>query len=68
MKPKANEDVRSDAKRRGVFFWEIAEKMGVHESTIIRWFREPFTPERRKAILAAIAEIQAEAAQSEEVL
>lgn len=39
MHSKANKQIRSQLKSTNIPFWLLAEKIGVHESTIIRWFR-----------------------------
>ncbi|MCG3795991.1 hypothetical protein CON78_26105 [Bacillus toyonensis] len=40
--------------------WMIAEKIGVHENTVIRWLRGDLPVERRQKILAAIEGIKKE--------
>lgn len=57
---KANQKVRDMAKKRNVKHWQIAERLGISEPTIMRWLRVPLSPEREHAILAAIKEIAKE--------
>lgn len=57
---KANQTVREAAKRKGVKHWQIAAYLGISEPTIMRWLRIPLSPEREKAILEAIEEIEKE--------
>lgn len=57
---KANENVRSAAKNKGVKHWQIAARMGVSEQTIVRWLRLPLSKEKENAILTAIDDIARE--------
>lgn len=54
---KANQTVRDEARKRGVKHWQIAQKLGISEPTIMRWLRTPLTPEREKKVLSAINEV-----------
>lgn len=54
---KANQTVRDEARKRGVKHWQIAQKLGISEPTIMRWLRTPLTPEREKMVLSAINEV-----------
>lgn len=54
---KANQKVREQAQKKRVKHWQIAERLGISEPTIMRWLRVPLTEEREKAILAAINEL-----------
>ncbi|MFB5580459.1 hypothetical protein ACE41D_04650 [Bacillus albus] len=40
--------------------WMIAEKLGVHENTVIRWLRSDLSVERRQKIITAIEGIKKE--------
>lgn len=57
---KANLVVRDMAKKYNVKHWQIAERLGISEPTIMRWLRVPLPPEKEQAILAAIKEIAKE--------
>lgn len=57
---KANQAVRETAKRNGVKHWQIAERLGISEPTIMRWLRVPLSPDREKAIMEAIEAIAKE--------
>lgn len=57
---KANQEIRAAAKKMGVKHWQIAEYLGISEPTIMRWLRVPLSPEREKAIMAAISELAKE--------
>lgn len=57
---KANQTIREKAKGLGVKHWQIAERLGISEPTIMRWLRVPLSPEREKMIVKAIEEIAKE--------
>ena len=56
----ANSAIKQMAKAANVYWWQIAAKIGVAESTIIRWLRMPLSAEREGIILAAIKELEKE--------
>lgn len=57
---KRNETVREAARSKGVKHWQIAERIGISEQTIMRWLRTTLPPEREKTILEAIDAIAKE--------
>ena len=59
MKRKKNRDVRQVMKDKRVFQWEVAERLGVHETTVIRWMRTELPEDKKKAILDAVAAVVA---------
>ncbi|MDA2597304.1 hypothetical protein ACTFOZ_17120 [Bacillus cereus group sp. MYBK71-2] len=40
--------------------WMIAEKLGVHENTVIRWLRSDLSIERKQKFITVIKEIKRE--------
>ena len=57
MVAKANEELRERLYRKNIKLWQIGAALGVSEATVIRWFQEPFTDERREKIAQAIEQI-----------
>ena len=57
---KANRDIRDYAKIKGVFLWEIAEKVGISEPTITRRLRRELPIAEKKRFFEVINEIAAE--------
>lgn len=55
-----NKDIRNLAKASGVFLWQIADAMGIAESTFMRKLRKEFPPEEQEKILAIIEELAKE--------
>ncbi len=57
---KANTELRAELRAAKIPYWAIAERLGVHENTIIRRMRTELSENDRKAFKKAIAEIKAE--------
>ena len=52
-----NEKIRQKMKDADMMQWEVAKKIGITESTLIRWLRDdPLTDEHRQKIEQAIKE------------
>lgn len=51
---KANSELRELARRHEVRLFEIAQEMGVADSTVYRWFRTPMDDELHQAVMNAI--------------
>ena len=58
-----NLDVRSYAKEKGVYLYEVAEVLGISEPTIMRWLRTELTDERKAAMIEAIDRVAAQHAE-----
>ena len=57
-----NADIRAELKAAKIPYWKIADKLGVHENTIVRRIRKELSEEDCKRFRAAIAEIKTETA------
>ena len=55
----ANADIRTTAKEKGVFLWEIADKLCISEAYFIRKLRYEFSDTRKREIFKIIDEISA---------
>lgn len=53
----ANEAIREKAKESGVRLWEVAERIGVADSTFCRQMRRELSEARQQLILRAIDEL-----------
>ena len=53
----ANEALRNDLKSLNIPYWRIAEKLGIHEVTFVRWMRQELSADTLARVRAAIAEI-----------
>ena len=53
-----NQEIRDQIKAAGLKQWEVARKLGVAESTFIRWLRDELSEEQRTAIFKAIEDLK----------
>lgn len=49
-----NRDIKERIKASGLHQYQIADLLGIGETTLVRWLRYELTPERREMILYAI--------------
>lgn len=54
---KANNDIRKDAKFKGVKMWMLADALHIHESTLCRWLRHELPEDEKARIRGIIAEL-----------
>ena len=54
-----NEKIRKMARIKDVRLWELAEKMGITDSSLSRKLRKEFSPEEEEQALEYIDEIAA---------
>lgn len=59
---KANSDIKEKAVNKGVFLYEIAEKLGMYETTFLRKLRKELSAEEKTKIFSIIDELSAEKA------
>lgn len=57
-----NLDIRAEAKEKGVFLYEIAEKLGISDPTMTRLLRHELPQKKKEYIKGIISEISAEKA------
>lgn len=57
MKEIANAELRRYMYNNRVSQWKVAQVIGVHENTVIRWLRTPLTPKRHQKITQAVEQI-----------
>ena len=55
-----NADIRDELKNANVYLWQIAAKIGVAESTFIRWMRFELSDEQKRQVRDAIKEVMEE--------
>lgn len=56
----SNSDIRTAAKRAGVYLYEVAAVMGISEPTMTRKLRFELSDEQKKAIFNTIEKIRNE--------
>ena len=47
-------------RMEGICRWEVAKAIGIHETSLSRWFRTELSEEQAKAVLSAIEKIKME--------
>ena len=47
-------EIKAEAKKCGVFLWQVARAAGISEPTLTRWLRGELSPEREQMLLRAI--------------
>jgi hypothetical protein len=55
-----NKDIREAAKRQGVFLWQIADRLDLHDSNFSRKLRKELPDEEKERIIKIIDEIAQE--------
>lgn len=54
-----NKELRNEAKRRNVKHWQIADYIGISESTLVHWLRKKLPDNKEKQVYEAICAIAA---------
>lgn len=54
---KKNVEIRTMAREKGVYLYEIADLLKVSEPTFNRWLRKELTEEKKGEVIAAIEQI-----------
>ena len=47
-------EIKAEAKKQGVYLWQVAKAAGISEPTLTRWLRGDLTPEQEEMLLMAI--------------
>ena len=55
-----NQDIRDLMSEYGFRQYEVADKIGINVSTLVRWLQLPLTPDHRIRVFKAIKELQEE--------
>lgn len=56
----ANTEIRELIKANNLYQYEVAEKIGVTECTLIRWLRKELSDSKKQSVLQAINELSKE--------
>lgn len=54
----SNKDVECLLKKEQIYKWQIAEKIGLHETSFCRWWRKELSQEQVQRVLSAVEEIK----------
>lgn len=52
----SNADIREEIKAKGLYLWQVAAKLGIAESTFIRWMRMEMDDETKNRVREVIHE------------
>ncbi len=55
-----NDQINEVLRKEGIFKWQIARKLKIHESTFSRMFRDELTEAQTQQIMSAVEEIKLE--------
>lgn len=53
-RPVRNQDIRVAIEEAGLYYWWVAEELGIASGTLSNRLRKELLPEEREAVLAAI--------------
>lgn len=53
-RPMRNQDIRVAIEEAGLYYWWVAEELGIASGTLSNRLRKELLPEEREAVLAAI--------------
>lgn len=56
----ANQDVKRAIQQSGFYFYEVADRLGIHDCTLSKWLRRELSDEKKSVVLQAIRELKAE--------
>jgi len=56
MKP--NQEIRDFLASKGLYIWQLAEMVGIHETTMTKWLRVPLNVEQKQRVDEAINELK----------
>ncbi|HGF7684112.1 MULTISPECIES: hypothetical protein [Enterococcus] len=57
---KANSEIRQIITNCRIKNWEVANKIGIADTTLSVWLRTPLSEDRKKRVLLAIEELKKE--------
>ncbi len=55
---QANAEIRAAVKEAGLKLWQIADYIGIADTTMSKYLRKELPPELREKVLAAIRELK----------
>lgn len=60
MTKKANADIRDYIKKNDVYFWQVAQELGIHATTFTVKLRNELDPEAKQEVKDAVKAFIAE--------
>lgn len=53
-----NQDIKDNIKQNNLFQYQVADQMGISETTLVRWLRYPLDEDIKEQIFEAINELK----------
>lgn len=53
-----NGEIKALLHRENIYMWQVAKRLGIHETTFCKWFREELSQEQRNQVLSVVEEIK----------
>ena len=54
----SNKEIEYLLKQEKIYKWQVAKRLGIHETTFVRWFRNELTKEQVNQVILAVEEIK----------
>lgn len=54
----ANKEIRRRMAAAGIKHWQVAQRLGIHEVTLVRWLRTELPEDKYHLVLNAIDELE----------
>lgn len=54
----SSEQIKQLLKEEGIYMWQVAKALKVHETSFCKWFREDLTSEQVQQVLSAVETIK----------
>jgi len=55
-----NDELKKEIKKLNLKYWEVADCVGITDSTFSRWLRTPLNDDRKQRVISAIKELTKE--------
>lgn len=52
-----NKEIRNEIEQSGLKYWQVAEAIGINQTTLCVWLRQELTGERREKVEKAIEQL-----------
>ena len=52
-----SQQIKEKKKKNNVYMWQVARKLGIHETTFCKWFRDELSQKQEQQILSAMGQI-----------
>jgi len=62
----SNREIRNIMKKDKIYMWQIADKLSIHETTLVKRFRHELTSEGQQEVLSAIEAVRLDRAKAGE--